>query len=166
MQIEIKYLADHPELVPILSTWFHEEWGKNNPSLTVETIEHNVRERLNHDKLPLSMIAFANSEPIATASLKIREMDIYPQFEHWLGTVYVLPGYRNQGVGSQIVEAAVDKASLLGVKTLNLYTPDRESFYQRLGWEVLEKVEYHGRIVVVMRRTFPCSPAGKARSGV
>jgi len=82
MQIEIKYLADHPKLIPLLATWFHDEWGKNNPSLTVESIQRQIRERLNRDKLPLCMVGFAKSKPIATATLKIREMEIYPHLEH------------------------------------------------------------------------------------
>lgn len=80
-------------------------------------------------------------------------MDIYPQFGYWLGNVYVKPECRNQGVGSQIVEATVDKAKLLEVKNLYLYTEDREHFYQRLGWITLERVEYHTHMVHVMRRT-------------
>jgi len=153
MQIEIKYLADHPELTHLLPTWFHDEWGKNNPAITVEIIERRVRERLNRDKIPLCMVGFAKSKPIATATLKIREMEIYPHLEHWLGNVYVLPEYRNQGVGSQITEATVGTAKLLGVKTLYLYTRDREHFYRRLGWKLLEQTEYRGRMASVMKRT-------------
>jgi len=152
MQVEVKYLADQPELVALLSKWFHDEWGSSNPSLTLESIERQVKERLNRDKFPLCLVAFAKSKPIATATLKIREVDIYPQFEHWLGNVYVLPEYRNQGVGSQVVEFTVDRAKLLRVKNLYLYTQDREHFYQRLGWITLEQVEYHAHRVVVMRR--------------
>ena len=153
MQIEVKYLADHPELVHLLSTWFHDEWGRNNPSRTLESIERHVRERLNRDKIPLCMVAFTESKPIATATLKIREMEIYPHFEHWLGNVYVVTEFRSQGVGSQIVESTVERANLLGVKNLYLYTQDREHFYQRLRWITLDQVEYHAHMVVVMRRT-------------
>jgi len=153
MKIEVEYLADHPELVHVLSTWFHDEWGRNNPSLTVESIERHVRERLNRDKFPLCLVAFVNSDLIATSSLKIREMEIYPQFEHWLGNVYVLPEYRSQGIGSEITEATTETASLLGVKKLYLYTRDKENFYQRLGWETVEQTEYRGRMAVVMSRS-------------
>ena len=118
MHIEIKYLADHPEFTHLLATWFHDQWGKNNPSITVEIIQHRLQERLNRDRIPMCLIAMIESEPIATASLRIREMDIYPEYEHWLGSVYVVPEYRDQGVGSQIVGATVNKASLLGVDLL------------------------------------------------
>jgi len=98
-------------------------------------------------------VGFAKSKPIATATLKIHEMEIYPQFEHWLGNVYVLPEYRNQGISSQITEATVGTAKLLGVKTLYLYTRDREHFYRRLGWILLEQAEYRMRKAIVMSRT-------------
>jgi len=80
-------------------------------------------------------------------------MEIYPQFEHWLGNVYVTPEFRNRGVGSHIVESSVERAYSLGVKNLYLYTQDREHFYQRLGWITLEHVEYHAHMTVVMKRT-------------
>jgi hypothetical protein len=31
-----------------------------------------------------------------------------------------------------------------------LFTPDQEHFYTRLGWSVLERVEYWNQTVVVM----------------
>lgn len=154
MHIEVNYLADHPELVHLLSTWFRDEWGQNNPSLTLEDIKHRVQKRLNRDKIPLCLVAFIKSKPIATATLKTREMSIYPQFEHWLGNVYVVPEYRDQGVGSGIVESTAERARSLEVKDLYLYTYDQEHFYRRLGWKILEQVEYHGHNVFVMRRTF------------
>jgi hypothetical protein len=36
------------------------------------------------------------------------------------------------------------------LETLYLFTPDRESFYQNLGWQVLSKEEYRGAWVTVM----------------
>jgi len=153
MEIEIKYLSDHTELVHVLTTWFHDEWGRNNPSLTIESIERHLRERLNRDRFPLCLVAFIKSDPIATATLKVREMEVYPQFEHWLGNVYVLPAYRNQGIGSEITKATAEKARSLGVKKLYLYTRDQEHFYQRLGWETVEHTEYRERMAVVMSRT-------------
>ena len=154
MQIEVKYLADHPELIHLMATWFIDEWGKNNPSLTVANIEHRIRERMNRDKLPLCLLAFVESQPVGTATLKIREMEIYPQFEHWLGNVYVLPEYRNQGVGSYVVGNAAEKAKLLGIRDLYLYTRNREHLYQRIGWKLIEQVDYRGRRASIMKREF------------
>jgi len=153
MTLTFKYLADCQYLITQLASWFYHEWGIRNPDLSIDVIEENLRRRLNRDRLPLTFVGFQDGVPVGSASLKIREMEIYPQYIHWLGTVYVLPEYRDQGVGSQIVEHAISEAKKLGnINELYLYTSDRERFYTRLGWQTLEKPFYHGRKVVVMKR--------------
>ena len=152
MQIEIKYLADHPHLVPILSNWFLDEWGRNNPTLTMKSIEEAVRGRLNRDRAPLCLVAFLDARPVATGSLKIREMETHPQFEHWLGNIYVLPEYRDQGIGSHVVEKVTDKAKQIGIHDLYLYTRNQEHFYERLGWKIMQQTEYRGHKASIMKK--------------
>ena len=121
--------------------------------LTVEAIEKNLKRRLNRHAPPLTFVAFIGETPVGSASLKIREMDIYPEYLHWLGTVYVLPEYRNRGIGTQIIEHSLSEAKRSGnIKELFLYTHDRERFYTKFGWQALERPFYHGREVVVMKR--------------
>ncbi len=151
--IEIRYLADCPEQIPVLASWFYAEWGQGTSDLSVERIERRLRERLNHDRLPLALVGFRDRRPVASASLKIQEMDIHLEYLHWLGSVYVQPEERNQGIGSHLVEQAASEARRLGVEDLYLYTTYSESLYARLGWITIERVEYHGRSVAIMRRT-------------
>ncbi len=149
--VEIKYLADHPEITHQISTWYFDEWGKNNPALTVVTIETAVLQRMNRDKLPLCLVAFLEDKPVGTVALKIREMETHPQYEHWLGNVFVLPEKRNRGIGSSLIEEAMKKAEQMGITRLYLYTRDRESLYNRVGWETIERVEYRGRKATIMK---------------
>jgi N-acetylglutamate synthase-like GNAT family acetyltransferase len=67
-----------------------------------------------------------------------------------LASVYVDERYRRQGIGSALVRHAAHKAAELGVETLYLFTPDRESFYARLGWTILERTPFGGKMQVVM----------------
>jgi predicted N-acetyltransferase YhbS len=165
MSIQIEHLADHPELTHLLAIWFFEEWGRHNRTLTVESIEQRVRERMNQDKLPLTLVAFLETEPVASATLKIREMETHPQFEHWLGNVYVRSEYRNRGIGSHIIESAAEEAKRLDVQDLYLFTRDRERLYARLGWKMIERAEYHGRIAVIMKRELVEAQASPAIAG-
>jgi predicted N-acetyltransferase YhbS len=153
MNIHFTYLADCPAIINLLATWFHREWGSRNPMLTVDSIKHSLEERLNRDSLPLTFVAFLGKEPIGSASLKINEMEIYPQYLHWLGAVYVLPEYRNQRVGTQTIAHSISEARRLGVSELYLYTREHETLYAKFGWQPLERSFYHGREVVVMKRT-------------
>jgi GNAT superfamily N-acetyltransferase len=146
------YLADHPELIPVLAGWFFEEWGRGYPGPTLATIEDKLKQRLNRDQVPLVLVMMREGSPIASASLKIREMETHPQHLHWLGSVYVLVDYRGRGLGSQLVQHAVNEATRLGVRELYLYTRHQESFYSRLGWTPVEKPIYHGRQVIIMKQ--------------
>lgn len=146
------YLADQPDLVPQLAEWFYDEWGQNQPNLTLADFEGVLKERLNKDCLPLTFIYLRDSLPIASASLKIREMETHPKYLHWLGSVYVLHPYRQSGVGSRMVQYSTAAARRLGVKDLYLYTRSHVRFYTRLGWVPIERSIYRDRLAVIMKR--------------
>lgn len=145
-------LADRQELIPTLSDWFYKEWSQNFPDLTQATIEVKLRERLNRDKIPLVQILLRDDSPIASASLKLREMETHPHYPHWLGSVYVLPEFRGGGIGTYLVKYAVAKAKQIEVETLYLYTRSKEDFYKQLGWQTIERPLYRGRQVAIMRQ--------------
>jgi N-acetylglutamate synthase-like GNAT family acetyltransferase len=107
-------------------------------------------ERLNRDKPPLCLVAFVENQPVATAALKIREMETHPQYEHWLGNVYVLPEFRAQGIGSTVIERAKQETKRIGIRDLYLYTRDRAHLYARLGWATIEQVTYRGQRATIM----------------
>ena len=157
------YLADRPELLPVLAGWFYDEWGRGNPNSSPESMQRILREFLNKDQFPLTIVRTRDSEPIASASLKIQEMETHLQYLHWLGGVYVHPQFRNQGIGSQLVEYTANEAKNLKVKELYLYTRNHGDFYTRLGWQVIERPLYEGRIAIVMRRILSVA-AGKEKS--
>ena len=146
---EYIYLADQPQLLPTLADWFYEEWGHNNPQSSRESMQRTLSEFLNKEQLPLTFVRMRDSKPIASASLKIREMVTHPQY---LGGVYVHPDYRGQGIGSQVVEFSAAQAIQLKVTDLFLYTRGHENFYARFGWRVIEEPVYEGRVVSIMKR--------------
>lgn len=146
------YLADQPALIPVLADWFYDEWGRSDPSSSPERMGQILGGYLNKDKIPLTIILLRGSQPIASASLKIREMETHPQYLNWLGGVFVHPDYRDQGIGSQLVEYSANEAKSLRVNELYLYTRSHEEFYTRLGWQVIEKPLYEGCLAIVMRR--------------
>ena len=146
------YLADQPELVPILTDWFYDEWGRMDPNNSWKKIRNILGEHVNRERFPLTIVLLRDSQPIASASLKIREMETHPQYLYWLGGVYVHPEYRQQGIGARLVEFTTNEAERLTVNELYLYTRSHQHFYARLGWQVIERPIYGDRIVIVMKR--------------
>jgi N-acetylglutamate synthase-like GNAT family acetyltransferase len=146
------YLADRPELIPELAGWFYNEWGRHNLDLSLKSIEEKLKGRLNREQVPLVLVHIQDGSAIATASIKIQEMETHPHYQHWLGSVYVMPEYRDQGIGTELIRYTVGEAKRLAVDELYLYTRNKEKFYTKLGWQSLETPIYHGRRVFIMKQ--------------
>lgn len=148
--LTISYLADCPAYLPTVSAWVFGEWGAHTPGATVADVTRKFSGHLDRDRIPLTLIAFLDGEPAGTASIFVHDLDVRPGLSPWLAAVYVAPAYRKQGIGSELVKAVEAAAQRLQIDRLYLFTPDQEHFYARLGWSVVERVEYWNQIVVVM----------------
>jgi predicted GNAT family N-acyltransferase len=152
--MEIQFLADRPEFIPLISNWYYTQWGQFMKDQSEQKIRDRMSGMLNRDKIPLHIVAVEGTELLGVAQLKIREMDIYPDKEHWLGGVYVAPNARGRGLGSVLVTKALELAKQLKVKTLYLQAENLEGgLYAPLGFRPLEKTHYNGFDVLVMEHS-------------
>ena len=151
---EFSFLADHPQFVPIIAEWILNEWGHQDTEANIETCISNLQSELNTETPPIALVLLHQSLPIACSSIKIRELASFPQYTYWLGSVYVLPEYRDQGVGSLVVERSSQIASERGIQEIFLYTHSHEDFYSHLGFRTVEQPYYQDRQIVIMRKTF------------
>jgi GNAT superfamily N-acetyltransferase len=151
--LDFALLADRPEAIPKIARWYFDEWGERSPGATVATICANLEKYLNRAAIPLLVLAVDGSDMLGVASLKYREMDIFPDKEHWLGGVYVPAMHRGRKVASRLIEYLVEKGQNLNVSTLHLQTDRLDGgLYRQLGWKESERVTYRGREVLVMER--------------
>ena len=150
--MKIDYLADHPEFVPTLAFWFFEQWGYLRPESVVEDFSERVREHLNRDEMPLSFVALDGATLLGSASLRQYDMSTRMDLSPWLGSVYVAAEHRRRGIGAELVAAVEAKAVELGSDTLYLWTPDKEHYYARLGWAVIDRTKYRHENAIVMQK--------------
>ena len=150
--MNISYLADHTEVIPVLAQWFYKEWSYLHPGKTLADVEQLIGERINTNKIPLALVAFKNQELIGTVCLTVHDMDTHLDLSPWLAGLYVSASMRRNGIGSTLVSAIEKKACELGIERLYLHTPESETFYSKLGWQVNERVIYHGYPVTVMQK--------------
>jgi GNAT superfamily N-acetyltransferase len=149
----ITYLADYPQHLLIVAGWIIGEWGWEMPGSTLESIQAEFGSHLNHDRIPLTMLALVETQPVGTASISLHDMDTRMDLTPWLAAVYVLPEFRGQGIGSQLVRAIEGIATRLQLERLYLFTPDRAAFYAHLGWSVLATSEYRHHSNVIMTKS-------------
>jgi predicted N-acetyltransferase YhbS len=102
--------------------------------------------------LPLHIVAVDDGVPRGIASIIADdEVTGWEAESWWLANVMVLPKYRDQGIGSMLVQGAVERARDSGVCNLHLVTDTAESWYRRHGWESVGTGEVHGHRMIVMR---------------
>ena len=146
-------LADRPEAIPQIAAWYFDQWGYLWNDTGLGDVESRLQGSLNQAELPLLILAIENEEIIGVAELTIREMDIYPEKEHWLGGVYVPEESRGKGIGSELSQQVLQTARSLGISTLFLQTEMLDGgLYASLGWATVEQVNYHGYERLVMKK--------------
>jgi predicted N-acetyltransferase YhbS len=148
--MKIEHLAEHVAAIPTLARWVHAEWGHLLPHETLETHILEFERRTKCHTIPQTFVALENDKVVGAASIIENDMSTRKEFSPWLAAVYVAPQFRNRGIGSKLVQAAMREAEALGVEKLYLFTPHRVSFYRRLGWKACERTEYRGDNVTVM----------------
>lgn len=151
--MKLVLLADNDSAIPQIAKWYNDEWGSIGEGRSTQELQLKLKAYLNHDKLPLIILAQDGDELLGEAQLRFHEMDIYPEREHWLGGVYVASQHRGKGIANNLVNAIIDKAKEIGVNSINLQTQDfTGGLYTRLGWQPVEQVTYHGIEVQVMEK--------------
>ncbi|BBK29399.1 acetyltransferase (GNAT) family protein [Stella humosa] len=153
-------LADRPDLVPPLARALWEFWGATFPQKTVAVRTASLEARMNHDRLPLAVVAVApDGSALGTASIMADDMETRPDLNPWLATVFVLPGQRSRGLGAALCAAAEAEAWRLAIPRLYLFTFDKRGYYAGLGWRDHETVDYAGQPTAIMVKDRPARPA-------
>src|SRR5437588_10920868 len=151
--IAIDYLGRCPEFVDALARLYWKEWQEiyQQREQTLEDCLKNYQERMNSDRLPLTLVAVHGGELVGMVSLKYHDMDTRPDLDPWLGGLLVLPEWRNQGVGTILMHRAIEEARRLKVPRLYLWTHAAGGLYRKLGLQVIERSDYFGNDAVVMQ---------------
>ena len=141
--VQISYLVEHPEYVPQLAQWLFEEWDAILGEQTPEARIKKLNTHMNRDKLPIAWVAHTNERVLGTAALRMHDLEGREDLTPWLGGVFVGPQFRRRGIGATLCATVEDAARSRGIKTLYLFTLDKQAWYSRLGWSVLGPCVWH-----------------------
>jgi predicted N-acetyltransferase YhbS len=148
-------IRTQPHHIPEVAGWLFAEWGHLTPGSSVERSIQRLTERCQTDDLPVTFIAIEENDVVGTVSLVPHDLKIRMDLTPWIASVFVKPGSRGRGVGSQLVSFAEAEAQRRDISAMYLFTPNKQQMYARLGWNTVEEVEYRGEHVTVMNKTFP-----------
>src|SRR5262245_22816805 len=159
--MQIDYLAEHMEFVPILADWHHGEWKEATLELTAAELRTHTQRR----SVPTTLVAIENDEVIGSTSLLVADLKGWEYLTPWVASVFVAPEWRNRGVGRSLITRAVEEARMIGVPEVYLFTTSKEAYYARLGWQALERARCNGKDIVIMRRTLSAAAQREASAG-
>jgi GNAT superfamily N-acetyltransferase len=162
-EVEIRYLADTPEVTPLLAQWHYEQWRHLPGARTIEQRIKRLQAHLQRDTIPTTFVAWIAGKPVGNASLIANEIEALSEWIPWLANVYVLPDYRRRGIGTQLVERVAAETVALGYPRLYLYTMDQTHFYEALGWRLSHMRRLRGHDMSVMARDLIVRPPLAAR---
>lgn len=153
MKLKIVYLADHREQLPKVAEWYYQEWGHLLEDPLTNIFVSRLEACLNKTKFPLVILAMDGDKLLGAAQIKLNQMTIYTNKEHWLAGIYVEPKYRGNNVAALLIEKIQEIAITLGVKILHLQTEHLSGgLYAKMGWQPDERVNYRSTDVMVMSK--------------
>lgn len=148
--IRIETLAENQTLIPIVANSWIREFNYLHPTRTKAQVLEKLQQHINTNKLPICYVLFKENKFIGTASLRPLDISSYTHVSPWLGAVIIEPEFRNQGLGTYFVQEVMDRAKRLHKDIWYLWTPDRETFYAKMGWKKIDEVDYnqtHGTVM-------------------
>ena len=149
--MEISLLADKPEASGVIAQWYYDEWLTNVSDITVEAVRDQVSKTANRGKVPLTIIAHKNNEFIGTIQLKLYENKNHPEYEHWLGGMYVKSSHRGQGVSTVLIEQAIKHALQANVLCLYLQCENHNiELYKKHGFTFLHEGKHRIPVSIMM----------------
>ncbi len=155
MPITIKYLAQHPEFIPICANWAFSSWGKYNPEASLQKSIDGFTKHCQQDALPLTLIATLDDQLVGMVSLR-NDDGMKNEFLPWLGSLYVAEDFRRNQIAQKLIEASKIKALELGYKQLYLltFTEELSAWYACLGWSFVKRDILFENSVIIMQTTF------------
>jgi GNAT superfamily N-acetyltransferase len=140
----ITLLKNHPEYAPILAFWAYREWYITR-SIPFALVIKAYKERINSDKIPITWIAIEDDIPAGMVSLKENDLWSRKDLNPWLASLFVLPEYRNRGIGNLLIRQVIEKTKMLKYPSLYLFTnSDKiplENYYKKRDWTFLENAK-------------------------
>jgi GNAT superfamily N-acetyltransferase len=150
--MKIDLLKNHQQHIPTLARWFKEESPDYFQDKSLEDVaQDQFMSRLNDDVLPVSFIAYEAELPVGTIALLEASVTTHDHLTPWLGGLHVHPEFRHRGIGSKLVQAGIEKAIALGFDYLYAGVSSAEDHYIARGWEIFEKLSYHGKPLSILR---------------
>ena len=147
----ISDLRQRPEFFDTVAERIWRAWWKPD-KYPFDHIASRLRENMTAAPVPLALVAHDGEAFLGTASLIASDLAERPHLTPWVAAVWVEPQARQHGVGSALVDRAIQDCFKLGFSRAYLCArPQRSAFYEKLGWLPIERNIGPHQLIVFIR---------------
>jgi len=140
--ITIGFLADYPDTVPTLASWFRDQWPDYYAKWSQAEMEQDFLEDASRNRLPSRLVAFESDELVGTIVLREQGTETLREFQPELGGLYVVESHRGHGIATELVRAGMQLALDQGYQTVFATTVVAARILEHLGWQFVKTVIY------------------------
>lgn len=154
--MKIAHLSHFPKLIDVCAGWNHATWGAVTGK-SLEDYKKTYQANLNDNKLPMTVVALDENQPVGMASLCPKDgcytYSPFPDVTPWLVSLYVDPNKRKQGIGEKLIDFLKGEARKLGYDAMYLlaYDPKLPRWYEHLGWQYFGEDVLDGAPIILMK---------------
>jgi N-acetylglutamate synthase-like GNAT family acetyltransferase len=143
-RIDLLPISEFPEGATAPLNWSLEFWGDHIPGFSrsdwidfyqkAKLADYSHWDSAGTDQ-ELIYLAVQNHEVVgAIALVDFDDLEAFRHLKPWVAAFIVKPERRSSGIGTQMLTLLEDKAKILGIHKLYLWTEDRTAFYERQGY--------------------------------
>ncbi len=150
---DVRLLADTPDAIATLATWYRAAWPDWFEDKPVETVKVDFASIANRDHLPIGFVSFDDAGEITgVCSLRTDPFEPYPHASPWLRGLYVHAPYRGQGIAGDLIRAAEKHAASIGVTKLYAATGTAVGTFERAGWLGFDQVIHDQQTLTIFAK--------------
>jgi predicted N-acetyltransferase YhbS len=153
--LKIEPLSNRPNFISMIAKLHFAQWKELTGATTEKKYAAMLNKFASTESVSTTLVAVRGNELLGSVNIVECDMEIRSELYPWLAQLFVVPKERKKGIGSSLVNAAIDRCQRFGFKVLYLYTAGTlPEFYKSLGWAEREKVNYKGKERIVMEMHF------------
>lgn len=135
----ISDLSTQPLFLHIAADRIWNAWWRQDGH-PVDFIKNLMEENLVSSSIPTAFIAHDRDRFLGTVSLIACDMEMRPDYTPWVAALWVDEHYRSKGIGSALIQTAIEEARRLNFATVYLCaSADKDAYYAARGWSLIEE---------------------------
>jgi N-acetylglutamate synthase-like GNAT family acetyltransferase len=138
--LRLVWLRDHMQYSDTLAQWLHRQFAYEFVEQPLVDWQREFAEGQSNGDWQC-LIALENDQLLGGAALATNDLPERPELGPWLACVFIAPQARKRGLAEQLIEGICSAAKANGTTRLYLHTHDRNDYYAKRGWQVLERFQ-------------------------